>query len=226
MSDIKQTVAQRAALELSDGLIINLGIGLPTYIANYVPANVDVVIHSENGAVGVGPAPDKYCDDPDRANAGGAPITLGAGGSYFDSATSFGIIRGGHVDMTFLGTLQVDGEGNIASYEVPGKLVAGMGGAMDLLAGAKIVNVVTEHCSKDGKTKLLKKCTFPLTGAAEADVIITERAVFRRYPHHKGFVLEEVAQGYTLEDIAACTEMEYAVSETVKLDAFGPSPER
>jgi 3-oxoacid CoA-transferase B subunit len=224
VSDIKQIVAQRAALELKDGLIINLGIGLPTYIANYVPAGADIVIHSENGAIGVGPAPEKYCDDPDRANAGGAPITLNPGGSYFDSATSFSIIRGGHVDMTFLGAFQVDGEGNIASYEVPGKLVAGMGGAMDLLAGAKVVYVVTEHCSKDGQTKLFKKCTFPLTGAAEADVIITERAVFRRYPHHKGFVLEEVARGYTLEDIAKCTEMEYTVSQTVKLDAFGPTP--
>jgi acetate CoA/acetoacetate CoA-transferase beta subunit len=226
VSDIKQIIAQRAAMELRDGLVINLGIGLPTFVANYVPAGVDVVIHSENGAIGVGPAPQKYCDDPDRANAGGAPITLNPGGSYFDSATSFSMIRGGHVDMTFLGCFQVDGEGNIASYEVPGKLVAGMGGAMDLLAGAKVVNVVTEHCSKDGKTKLLKKCTYPLTGAAEADVIITERALFRRYPHHKGFVLEEVARGYTLEDIASCTEMDYIVSQTVKLDAYGPAPER
>lgn len=224
MSTAKEIIGQRAALELRDGQIINLGIGVPTLVANYVPEDVDVVIHSENGAVGVGPAPEEYCDDPDRANAGGAPITLNPGGSYFDSSESFGIIRGGHVDMTFLGTLQVDGEGNIASYEVPGKLVAGPGGAMDLIAGAKVVHVVTEHCSKDGKTKLLKKCTFPLTGAKEADVIITERAFFRRYPHHTGFVLEEVARGYTLEDIAACTDMEYVVSQTVKLDAYGPKP--
>ena len=180
---------------MKDGQVINLGIGVPTFVANYTPPGVDVVIHSENGAVGVGPAPQKYCDDPDRANAGGAPITLVGGGSYFDSATSFGMIRGGHVDMTFLGTLQVDGEGNIASYEIPGKLVAGMGGAMDLLAGAKIVNVVTEHCSKDGETKLVKKCTYPFTGAGEADVIITERALFRRYADKPGFVLEEVARG-------------------------------
>jgi acetate CoA/acetoacetate CoA-transferase beta subunit len=222
---MKQTIAQRAALELTDGLIINLGIGLPTLVANYVPAGVDVVIHSENGAIGVGPAPQRFCDDADRANAGGIPITLNPGGSYFDSATSFSIIRGGHVDMTFLGAFQVDGEGNIASYEVPGKLVAGMGGAMDLLAGAKTVYVVTEHCSKDGQTKLFKKCTFPLTGAAEADVVITERALFRRYADGKGFVLEEVARGYTLEDIAACTEMEYTISPTVKMDAYGPAPD-
>ena len=219
-TDIKNVIAARAAAELKDGQVINLGIGVPTLVANHVPAGVDVVIHSENGAVGVGPAPDALCSDPDRGNAGGAPITLGPGGSYFDSATSFGMIRGGHVDMTFLGTLQVDGEGNIASYEIPGKLVAGMGGAMDLLAGAKTVTVVTEHCSKDGASKLVKKCTFPLTGAAEADVIITERALFRRYPE-KGFVLEEVARGYSVDDIAACTDMDYVVSDAVKLDAYG-----
>lgn len=218
--DIKNIIAARAAQELRDGQIINLGIGVPTLVANHVPAGVDVVIHSENGAVGVGNTPDALCGDLDRANAGGAPITLNAGGSYFDSATSFGMIRGGHVDMTFLGTLQVDGNGDIASYEIPGKLVAGMGGAMDLLAGAKVVNVVTEHCSKDGASKLVKKCTYPLTGAAEADVIITERALFRRYPG-EGFVLEEVADGYTLDDIKACTDMDYTVSGAVKLNAYG-----
>ncbi len=225
MPDIKQTIAQRAALELRDGQIINLGIGVPTFVANYAPADLDVVIHSENGAVRVGPKPERYCDDPDRGNAGGAPITLLPGGSYFDSAASFAMIRGGHIDMTFLGTLQVDGEGNIASYEIPGRLVAGMGGAMDLLTGAKTVNVVTEHCSKDGKTKLVKRCTFPLTGAEEADVIITERAVFRRYDTDPPFVLEEVARGYTLEDIAACTEMDYTVADDVKLEAYGPALE-
>lgn len=220
VSDIKNTIAARAAQELTDGQVINLGIGVPTLVANHVPSGVDVVIHSENGAVGVGPAPDALCSDPDRGNAGGAPITLIAGGSYFDSATSFGMIRGGHVDMTFLGTLQVDGEGNIASYEIPGKLVAGMGGAMDLLAGAKTVNVLTEHCSKDGSSKLVEKCTFPLTGAGEADVIITERALFRRHVD-KGFVLEEVARGYTVDDIKACTDMDYTVSDAVKLNAYG-----
>jgi len=222
--DIRNVIAARAAQELKDGQIVNLGIGVSSLIANHLPAGVDVVIHSENGAIGVGPAPEAYCDDPDRGNASGKPITMTAGASFFDSAASFGMIRGGHLDMTFLGTFQVDGEGNIASYAIPGKAVAGMGGAMDLLAGAKIVNVITEHCSKDGKSKLVKKCTFPLTGAGEADVIITERAVFRRYPD-KGFVLEEVARGHTPEDIAACTEMDYVVSDTVKLDAYGPGPE-
>lgn len=222
-TDMKNIIAKRAAQELRDGQLINLGIGIPTLVANHVPPGVDVVIQSQNGAVGVGPTPDEFCADPDRGNAGGQPITLIAGGSFFDSATSFAIIRGGHVDMTFLGTFQVDGEGNIASYEVPGRIIAGMGGAMDLLAGARIVNVVTEHCSKDGATKLLKRCTFPLTGVAEADMIITERAVFKRYPD-TGFVLEEVARGYTVDDIAAYTDMDYVVSDTVKLDAYGPEP--
>jgi acetate CoA/acetoacetate CoA-transferase beta subunit len=220
VSDIRTIIARRAAQELRDGLVINLGIGIPGLVADYVPEGADVVIHTQNGAIGVGPAPQAFCADPDRANASGRPITLRSGGSYFDTGTSFAMIRGGHVDMCFLGTLQVDGEGNIASYEIPGKTVAGMGGAMDLLAGAKIVNVCTEHCSKDGSPKLVKKCMYPLTGAGEADVIITERALFRRYPG-KGFVLEEVAYGYNLDDIAECTEMDYAVSDTVRMEAYG-----
>jgi len=220
MPEAKQIIAARAARELRDGQIINLGIGLPTFIANYVPAGVDVIIQTENGAVGVGPRPQHGCEDRDRADAGNAPITLICGGSYFDSATSFGMIRGGHLDATFLGTLQVDEEGNIASWMIPGKMLAGMGGAMDLITGAKTVHIVTEHCARDGSSKLMKKCTFPLTGAKECDVIITERALFRRYPD-KGFVLEEVAKGYTLDDIAACTEMGYEVAADLKLDAYG-----
>ena len=220
MSDIKQTIARRAAAELKDGEIINLGIGLPTLVADYVEAGVDVIIHSENGALGVGSAAPEHCSDPDRANASGHPIMLAPGGSYFDSSVSFGMIRGGHVDASFLGTLQVDGEGNIASYAVPGERIAGMGGAMDLLAGARTVYVLTEHCSKDGTTKLVDRCTYPLTGAGEADVVLTERALFRHYPG-RGFVLEEVARGYTLDDIAACTDMAYAVCGDVKMEAFG-----
>ncbi len=220
MADAKRVIAARAGAELRDGQIINLGIGLPTLVANYVPAGIDVVIQTENGAIGVGPRPDPGCEDTDRANAGNQPITLIPGGSYFDSATSFGMIRGGHVDATFLGTLQVDEEGNIANWIIPGKMLAGMGGAMDLVTGAKVVHIVTEHCAKDGASKLMKRCTFPLTGAKEADVIITERALFRRYPD-VGWVLEEVARGFTLEDIAACTDMTYAVADDVKLDAYG-----
>jgi 3-oxoacid CoA-transferase B subunit len=219
-SDAKTVIASRAGQELRDGEIINLGIGLPTLIANYVPDGVDVVIQTENGAIGVGPAPDAGCEDRDRANAGNQPITLIPGGSYFDSATSFAMIRGGHLDATFLGTLQVDELGNIANWIVPGKMLAGMGGAMDLVTGAKTVYIVTEHCSKDGASKLMKRCTFPLTGAEEADVIITERALFRR-SQGVGWVLEEVAVGYTLDDIAACTDFGYTVADGIRLDAYG-----
>ena len=215
--DIKNIIADRAAQELKDGQVINLGIGIPTLVANHVPPGVDVVIHSENGAIGWGPRRASFASTATGAMLGDSRSLL-LPAELLDSASSFAMIRGGHVDMTFLGAFQVDGEGNIASYEVPGKIVAGMGGAMDLLAGAKAVIVVTEHCSKDGATKLLKKCTYPLTGTGEADGIITERVVFRRYPG-KGFVLEEVARGFTLEDIAACTEMDYAVSDMLKLDA-------
>jgi len=219
VNDIKHAIARRAAADLRDGEIINLGIGLPTLVADYVPPGIDVVIHGENGVVGVGPAPAAHCSDPHYANAGGQPITLIAGGSFFDSSMSFGMIRGGHIDATFLGTLQVDSDGNIASYEIPGELIAGMGGAMDLLVGARTVYILTEHCSKNGEPKLVKRCTYPLTGASEADVVITERALFRRRCD-KGFVLEEVARGYSLDDVAACTELEYVVSETVKLEAY------
>jgi len=220
MASAKQTIARRAGGEIKDGQIINLGIGLPTLIANFVPEGVDVVIQTENGAIGVGPAPEPGCEDRDRANAGNQPITIVPGGSYFDSVMSFAMIRGGHVDSTFLGTLQVDEEGNIANWVVPGGLLAGMGGAMDLVTGAKIVIIVSEHCARDGSTKLMKRCTFPLTGAKEADVIITERALFRRSPD-TGWVLEEVAVGYSLDDIAACTDMAYAVADDIKLDAYG-----
>jgi acetate CoA/acetoacetate CoA-transferase beta subunit len=217
--DIKNLIAKRAAQELKDGQVVSLGIGIPTLIANYVPLGVDVVIQSPNGAINVGPVPGPFCDDVDRANAGGEPITLKGGGSFFDSVASYAMIRGGHIDVTFLGAFQVDTDGSIANYEIPGRCVIGMGGAMDLLVGARVVNVVTEHCSKRGEPKLVRKCTFPVTGAGRADLIITERAVFRHYLD-KGFVLEEVAQGYSLDDIADCTQMDYSVAENVKLDAY------
>lgn len=219
MNDAKHVIARRAAAEIRDGEVINLGIGLPTLVANYVPPDLDVIIQSENGAIGVGPDPAPHCSDPSYANAGGQPITLIPGGSCFDSAASFGMIRSGRVDATFLGTLQVDGQGNIASYEIPGKLVAGMGGAMDLLVGARTVYILTEHCSKDGKPKLVGHCTLPITGAAEADAILTERALFRRSSGGE-FVLEEVARGFSLDDIAECTEMAYVVSPAVKMGAY------
>ena len=204
MASAKQTIAQRAGGELKDGQIINLGIGLPTMIANYVPEGVDVVFQTENGGIGVGPAPAPGCEDRDRANAGNQPISLIAGGSYFDSATSFAMIRGGHVDATFLGTLQVDEAGNIANWIVPGGMLAGMGGAMDLVVGAKNVIVAMEHVNKNGAPKILKKCSLPLTAKGEVDLIVTDMAFIR--VTKKGLVLEEIAEGTTVEEVIKATE--------------------
>jgi 3-oxoacid CoA-transferase B subunit len=217
--DDRCVIAARAALELEDGQVTNLGAGIPMLVANYIPEHVDVLIQSENGILGVGPVSAPGREDPDRRNAGNLYVTLLPGGSYFDTATSFGMIRSGRVAATMLGTLQVDGDGDIANYELPGRKI-GMGGAMDLVAGARTVYVLTEHCTKDGRPKLVKRCTLPLTGAGECDVIVTERAFFRRLPG-RGFVLEEVARGHTLEEIAASTEMAYEVAPDVKLDAYG-----
>jgi acetate CoA/acetoacetate CoA-transferase beta subunit len=220
-ADTRCTIAGRAARELSDGDVVNLGAGIPMLVANYLPDGHDVVIQAENGIVRAGPVSLPGTEERDRRNAGNLPVSLLPGGCYVDSATSFAMIRGGHIDATMIGTLQVDGDGNIANYEMPGRKI-GMGGAMDLVAGARRVYVLTEHCAKDGSPKLVKSCTLPLTGAAECDVVITERAVFRRSPG-TGFVLEEVATGFTLDDIRAATAMEFAVSEDVRLGAYGPS---
>jgi acetate CoA/acetoacetate CoA-transferase beta subunit len=220
-ADTRCTIAARAARELSDGDVVNLGAGIPMLVANYLQDGHDVVIQAENGIVRAGPVSLPGTEERDRRNAGNLPVSLLPGGCYVDSATSFAMIRGGHIDATMIGTLQVDGDGNIANYEMPGRKI-GMGGAMDLVAGARRVYVLTEHCAKDGSPKLVKSCTLPLTGAAECDVVITERAVFRRSPG-TGFVLEEVATGFTLDDIRAATAMEFAVSEDVRLGAYGPS---
>jgi 3-oxoacid CoA-transferase B subunit len=217
--DCRCVIAARAARELVDGQVTNLGAGIPMLVANYIPAGLDVVIQSENGITCVGPVSSPGTEDPDRRNAGNLFVTLLPGGCYFDTATSFAMIRGGRVAVTMLGTLQVDGDGNIANYEMPGRKI-GMGGAMDLVAGARTVYVLTEHRAKDGSPKLLARCTLPLTGAGECDVIITERALFRRR-QQGGFVLEEVARGHSLEEIAVSTEMAYAVAGGVKLDAYG-----
>jgi acetate CoA/acetoacetate CoA-transferase beta subunit len=217
--DFRCVIAIRAAQELVDGQVTNLGAGIPMLVANYIPPDIDVVIQAENGITGVGPVSPSGTEDPDRRNAGNLFVTLLPGGCYFDTATSFAMIRGGHVDATMLGTLQVDGDGNIANYELPDRKI-GMGGAMDLVAGARTVFVLTEHCTNGGSPKLVEHCTLPLTGAGECDVIVTERALFRRSPG-RGFVLEEVACGHTLDEIAACTEMAYTVADDVKLDAYG-----
>jgi 3-oxoacid CoA-transferase B subunit len=221
--DTRCIIAARAARELRDGEVTNLGAGIPMLVSNYLPQGVNVVIQAENGIVGAGPVSPAGTDEPDRRNAGNLPVTLLPGGCYVDSATSFAMIRGGHIDATMIGALQVDEEGNIANWDMPGRKI-GMGGAMDLVTGAREVFVLSEHLCKDGSPKLLRRCTLPLTGAAECDVIITERALFRRFPD-RGFVLEEVACGHTLVDIAASTEMRYEIAGSVVMDAYGDGEE-
>jgi acetate CoA/acetoacetate CoA-transferase beta subunit len=200
---IQSFIAQRVAKELQDGNVCNLGIGLPTLVANYVPKDKVVWFQSENGFVGLGPTPEEGHADPYITNAGGKPVTIKEGGIFFDSATSFGIIRGGHVDLTVLGALQVDEEGNIANYMIPGKMVPGMGGAMDLISGSRKVIVAMEHTAK-GDKKILKKCTLPLTAAHEVNLIITEMGVIEVTP--QGLVLKEINPEFTVEQVQEVTE--------------------
>lgn len=210
---IKEFIAKRVAQELKDGDVINLGIGLPTLVANYVPEDMDVTFQSENGFVGLGPAPEEGKEDKDIVNAGGQYVTIKEGGMFFDSATSFGIIRGGHVDATVLGALQVDQKGNLANWMIPGKMVPGMGGAMDLVVGAKKVIVAMEHTVK-GNPKILKECNLPLTAAGEVDLIITEMGVMEVTDN--GLVLTEINPEYTVEDVKNATEAEFAVADNLK----------
>ena len=210
----KELIARRVAKELHDGDVVNLGIGLPTMVSNYIPDDVSITFQSENGMLGLGPTPLPGEEDYDLTNAGGQPVTMSIGGACFDSSTSFGIIRGGHVDATILGSLQVDEEGNIANWIIPGKMVPGMGGAMDLLVGAKKVIVAMQHAS-NGKPKILKKCTLPFTAVKEVDMIVTEFGVMEITP--KGIVLTEIAEGVTIEEIQAATEATLIISENLKL---------
>lgn len=211
---VREYIAKRVAQELRDGFVVNLGIGLPTLVANYVPEGMDVVFQSENGIIGVGPAPEPGKEDKDTINAGGGFVTVLPGAQYFDSCTSFGIIRGGHVDATVLGALQVDEEGNLANWMVPGKKVPGMGGAMDLVVGAKEVIVAMEHTA-NGQIKILKKCNLPLTAAKEVDLIITEKCVIKVTP--EGLVLTEVSPYSSIEDVKANTEAELIILEDIKI---------
>lgn len=209
----KEIIARRVAKEFKDGDVVNLGIGLPTLVANYIPEDVEVLLHSENGFVGIGAAPDEDNIEKDLVNAGGQPVTIIPGGSFFDSAQSFVIIRGGHLDATVLGALQVDEKGNLANWMIPGKLVPGMGGAMDLVGGAKKVIVSMVHTAK-GNPKILKECTLPLTAAGKVSKIITEMGVMEVTP--EGLVLTEYNPEFTLEQIQEATEAELIIPEGIK----------
>lgn len=198
-------IAKRIAREVRDGMYINLGIGIPTLVANYIPKSLNVVLQSENGLLGIGPFPTEDQVDPDLINAGKQTITMMPGSSLFSSAESFGMIRGGHVDLTILGAMEVSEEGSIANWKVPGKMVKGMGGAMDLVASAKHIIVAMQHCSKDGASKLLKTCTLPITGLKCVKKIVTDLAVLDVVPG-VGFKLLERAPGVSVEDIKKATE--------------------
>ncbi len=211
--DKRIVIGSRIARELRDGDYVNLGIGLPTEVANHIPEGVHVLFQSENGMLGVGPCPEEGCQDADLINAGGGFVTCLPGAAYFDSATSFGIIRGGHIDITVLGALQVDQYGNLANWMIPGKLVPGMGGAMDLVTGAKKVIVATEHVDKYGNSKILKECTLPLTAKGKVSLIVTDMAVMEHTPD--GLVLKEIAEGLSVEEVVKATDAELIIPAQV-----------
>ena len=200
----REFIAKRVAQELRDGMYVNLGIGTPTLVANFIPEGMEVVLESENGMLGIGPYPLEGEEDADLINAGKETVTEVRGSSYFSTADSFGMLRGGHVDLTVLGALEVDEQGNLSNWAIPGKMLKGMGGAMDLVAGAKRVIIAMEHATKEGEYKIVKKCSLPFTGLGVVNLIVTELAVIEVTP--QGLLLREVAPGVTPEDVQKATE--------------------
>ena len=211
----RETIARRVAKEFNDGDIVNLGIGMPTLAANYVPENIHIMLEAENGILGVGPAATEETASSDCIDAGSNRVTTVQGACFIDSAASFGLIRGGHVDATVLGALEVDEKGNLANWMIPGKKVTGMGGAMDLVCGAKKVIIAMEHVNKNGSPKIVKACTMPLTAKGEVDLIITNLAVIRVVPG-AGLVLEEIFPDYTVDELRGLTGADFTVSPDLK----------